>query len=91
MDFEAPPYEDSLQRLLKTLTPRNPIRDLSDQQVFVHRQTGELIGFAILHVLGNEKGTGNQFWMLTVSGKELNNKFSLRYDKVVFWFFPDKK
>ena len=55
IDFVNTPYEVSLERLKKTLTPRNLIQELLDQQVYAYEQTNELIGESLLAVIEEER------------------------------------
>jgi hypothetical protein len=47
-DFTNKDYDTAFKQLVDALTPPNPLQDLLDQQVSAYRQTGELIGEALL-------------------------------------------
>ncbi|MBU0510526.1 MAG: WD40 repeat domain-containing protein, partial [Chloroflexi bacterium] len=57
IDFVNKTYGDALKLLEEALTPTNPIQDLLDQQVNAYKQTGELMGAAILQVIENARDT----------------------------------
>ena len=57
VDFVNAPYKKAFDALVETLTPPNPIQDLLEQQVQAYNQTGELIGNAILQVIGEARDT----------------------------------
>lgn len=50
-------YEPAFEALNAVLTPPNPIQDLLDQQVSAYRQTGSLMGAAILQVVEEARDT----------------------------------
>ena len=56
IDFVKMPHNAAFDSLVAALTPPNPIQDLLDQQVQVCRQTGDLIGEAILRVVNENRG-----------------------------------
>lgn len=51
IDFLNDSYETCLAGLIKKLTPQNPVQDLLEMQVFIHKKTGELIGEALMQVI----------------------------------------
>lgn len=57
IDFIDTPYDMAFDALVSALTPPNPIQDLLYQQVNIYRQTGELIGDAILRVITDAQDT----------------------------------
>ncbi len=57
IDFHAKPYDTAYRQLIDALTPRNPLQDMLDQQVQAYRQTGEIIGEALLRVIDEERST----------------------------------
>lgn len=50
-------YEPAFEALNAVLTPPNPIQDLLEQQVSAYRQTGNLMGSAILQVIEEARDT----------------------------------
>lgn len=50
-------YKKAFQAIHAVLTPPNPIQDLLDQQVSAYRQTGSLMGAAILQVVEEARDT----------------------------------
>ncbi len=56
IDFTKLSYEDGFEELLKSLSPPNPVQDLLDEQMHAHRETGDLIGAAMLEVIEGERG-----------------------------------
>ena len=57
IDLFNPSYEEGFVEVLKALTPPNPVQDLLDQQMIAYRQTGDLIGAAMLEVIEEAHGT----------------------------------
>ena len=51
IDFVNDAYDIGFKELLSVLSPPNPIQDLLDQQLVAYRQTGDLIGEAMLTVI----------------------------------------
>ena len=50
-------YESAFEAFNAILMPPNPVQDLLDQQVNVYRQTGEIMGAAILQVIEDARNT----------------------------------
>jgi YVTN family beta-propeller protein len=57
VDFANNPYKEGFRQLLEGLTPPNPIQDLLDQQMTAYRQTGDLLGEAMLVVIEEARST----------------------------------
>lgn len=57
IDFVKRPYESAFDSLATALTPPNPIQDLLDQQLDAYKQTGELVGKAILQFIEEKRET----------------------------------
>ncbi len=57
VDFVRKDYDNAFQELVDALTPPNALQDLLDQQVQTYRQTGDLIGDALLRVLEEGEDT----------------------------------
>lgn len=57
IDFNSTSHKRAFNALVTALTPPNPIQELLDQQVYAYKQTGELIGEAILRVIDEARET----------------------------------
>lgn len=57
IDFVRKDYDTAFKELTDALTPPNALQDLLDQQVQTYRQTGDLIGDALLRVLEEGQDT----------------------------------
>lgn len=57
IDFVNQPYEVGYKALISALSPPNPVQDLLDQQLIAYRQTGDLIGDAMLTVIEDARET----------------------------------
>lgn len=57
IDFTKYSYDHALALLLKSLAPPNPLQDMLDQQLVAYRQTGDLMGEALLSLVEEGRNT----------------------------------
>jgi len=57
IDFVDTSHETAFNTLVAALTPPNPIQELLDQELHAYRETGDLIGEAILRVIEDARET----------------------------------